>query len=390
MKRVDRKKDGTMKNAREQLENLVHGMLRREGFKPTGQQRECAIFCRQGKKYSVETKSVPLYRSSEFRSFIGDAILRFRDSGASGNLLLAMRFGRMGSKAESDLREYADLYARDLCWLLIPDKGDAILHLAGLSDWTIPCGTPANLNAVSLNPSSQRSLFSPKSQWLWKSLLMPGIDRRYWGGSEVRPRSVTELAARSGVSQPTVSAFLSRAVRSGFLERETGRLKVINHRELLEDWAHAAKHMRRQVVGARPLYKESSEEALLGRVREYCRRSDGGDKLPPLVVSSHLACHLLRVGRSNQRSTQFHVAGHLIPEIMDALGLVPATDKQATLALVTDGLTDSVNRGFVNVDGVPVADALQCCLDVRLSHARGYEQSEYIYERVLRPHFERL
>jgi hypothetical protein len=57
--------------------------------------------------------------------------------------------------------------------------------------------------------------------------------------------------------------------------------------------------------------------------------------------------------------------------------------------MVADGLSDSAHRGCVRVDGVPVADALQCFLDVRLSHARGYEQSEYIYERVLRPHFER-
>ncbi len=60
---------------------------------------------------------------------------------------------------------------------------------------------------------------------------------------------------------------------------------------------------------------------------------------------------------------------------MDALDLVPAAEGQAVLEVVADGLSDRAHRGCVCVDGVPVADALQCFLDVRLSHARGYMSS---------------
>lgn len=379
-----------MRGAAEKLENRVDDVLRLAGFKPARQQRECALYRRNGECYAVEAKSMSLYRSSDFRAMIGDAILRFRaSSGASCRLLLAVRFGRMGVKAEADLHEYAMTYAPDLCWLLVPDKGDAVLHLAGQGEQTIPNDIPADLNSGAQHANGARSLFTPKSQWLWKLLLMPGIEDRYWAGCESKPRSVSELVLRSGVSQPAVSSFLSRAERGGFLKRDAGRLTVINHRELLEDWMHASKHMRRQVIGVRPLYKEPSDEGLLRQIRDYCSPSQQDNAVPPVVVSSHLACHLLGLGRSNQRSAQLHVAGRSVSEVMEALELVPAAEQQTALTIVTDGLADSVHRGCVLVDGVPVADALQCYLDVRLSHARGYEQSDYIYERVLRPHFER-
>ena len=378
-----------MRSAAEKLESRVDDMLRRAGFKPADRQRERGLYSRNGFCYAVEAKSVSLYRSSDFRAMIGDAILRFRASSPSAPLLLAVRFGRMGGKAEADLLEYAKLYAPDLCWLLIPDNGDAVLHLAGQGDQAIPRDIPSDLNSVPKQESGARGLFSPKSQWLWKLLLMPGIEGRYWNGCERRPRNVSELVLRSGVSQPAVSSFLGRAERFGFLKRDAGRLTVINHRELLEDWMYASKHMRRQVFGVRPLYKEPSDEGLLRQIREYCSRSQQENDVPPVVVSSHLACHLLGLGRSNQRTAQLHVAGRSVSDMMEALDLVPAAEQQAALEIVTDRLLDSVHRGCVRVDGVPVADAMQCYLDVRLSHARGYEQSEYIYDRVLRPHFER-
>jgi hypothetical protein len=378
-----------MRGAAEKLEKRVDDVLRRVDFVPAGGWGGSTLYRRNGACYAVETKSMALYRSAEFRAMVGDAILRFQASKAAGQLLLAVRFGRMGGRAESDLLEYAKAYAPGLCWLLLPDRGDAVLYLSGQGRVVIPNDTPAGSNSVSQQAGGALCLFSPKSQWLWKLLLMPGIDSRYWSGCESRPRSVSELVMRSGVSQPAVSSFLGRAERLGFLKRDAGRLTVINHRELLEDWMYASKHMRRQVLGVRPLYSEPSDDGLLRQIREFCARAQQGNDVPPVVVSSHLACHLLGLGRSNQRAAQLRVAGTPVSEIMEALDLVQADERQAVLEIVADGLSDSAHRGCVRVQGVPVADVLQCYLDVRLSHARGYEQSEYIYERVLRPHFER-
>ena len=51
---------------------------------------------------------------------------------------------------------------------------------------------------------------------------------------------------------------------------------------------------------------------------------------------------------------------------------------------------DSVFGGAVTAHGLMVVDALQCYLDVSSSAARGQEQAQHIFERVLSPHFQEL
>lgn len=97
-----------MIGAAEKLQSRVDDVLRRAGFKPAGRQRECELYRLNGECYAVEAKSMSLYRSADFRAMIGDAILRFRASIPSGHLLLAVRFGRMGVKAEADLLTTAE------------------------------------------------------------------------------------------------------------------------------------------------------------------------------------------------------------------------------------------------------------------------------------------
>ena len=46
------------------------------------------------------------------------------------------------------------------------------------------------------------------------------------------------------------------------------------------------------------------------------------------------------------------------------------------------GFPESVFRGCVERDGVPVADALQCWLDVSFHAARGEEQAKEIAARI--------
>jgi hypothetical protein len=46
---------------------------------------------------------------------------------------------------------------------------------------------------------------------------------------------------------------------------------------------------------------------------------------------------------------------------------------------------ESVFRGVVNVDGLPVSDVIQIWLDVSRHPARGKEQADVIYRRVIKP-----
>ena len=343
---------------------------------------------KDGRVLYVERKSPHLYRAEEFRGLIGDAILRFEKARLprKARLMLAIILDRMSQKAKEDLRDYAARFLPDLQWILLAGDGRGHIHIEE-RDEDIQEEHPLRSREQMPVSSNMIGLFSPKSQWLWKLLLMPGIDRRYWGGPQQKPGSISELADVSGISQPAVSSFVSRAEDAGFVKRIAHGFVVERHRELLEGWGYALKHGRRAELPLRFLYPGDSEVQLLKRLRLFCKESGKGASAPPLVVGYHLACHLAGIGRSNIRAPWLYAKGN--PDaIMAALALARADAESAQLSIVVPSSPESVYGGFVRIDGLPVCDVLQCYLDVRMSHARGMEQAEFIMERILRPHFE--
>ena len=341
----------------------------------------------------VESKAVHAYRAPEFRSLIGDAILRFKygmKSGQEANnrVLLAILMGRLSRKAEADLQEYARKYLPDLNWILLDEFGAGLMHMGG-KDEEVAVSDPLKKESA-YHPSPARgNLFSPKNQWLLKVLLLPGIDQRYWGGPNHKPQSVGELAEVSGVSQPSVSAFINRAEQAGFLKRSLKGFIIQRHQELLEDWAYALKHKCRDQIGLRFLYENDPEERFLKRIRDYCEKPKNSEKGLPIVIGRHLACHLMGIGRSNVRSACLY-ANRPQEEILSALDLVVDESKSAaSLVLVRVPFQKVIIESSVLINHVPVSDILQCYLDVYSSIDRGREQAEYIYQKVLGPYFER-
>lgn len=338
--------------------------------------------------FLVEYKVEAFYRAASFRALIGDAILRFqRDSTTKRRrdvqLLLAVLLERMSRKTSDDLKEYAGKYEPDLNWLVLSEGGEGVFRLLGREE-PVRLSEPLRTRMEATAAGNPIGIFSPRNQWLLKLLLMPGIDHRYWGGPDSKPHSVGELAEVSGVSQPSVSQFVQRAESAGFLRRSENDFIMLQHRELLEDWSHALKHRPLNSVGVRPIYGDEPEQKWLARVRQYCAKSPNQH---PVAVGSHLACHLHGVGRSNNRSMILHV-NRPLPELMDKLQLVEDSSPAPWLKLVFPFFADTVFRSSVVLDGVPVVDLLQCYLDVRTSPARGLEQADHIFQKVLSRHFE--
>ncbi len=381
-----------MKTREEYLRDAVERLLSGKGFQPILQEPVANDFCADMRMVSgnsmffISCRCLPIYRAMTFRPLVGDAILRFQhsevSSGQSSSLLLAIMLGRMSKHAIDDLREYADRYARDLNWLVIAENGRGLLCFENRE---IPVElAPYRERSHSSGVSGPGNLFSPKNQHLLKLLLMPGVPEKFWGGSRRRPLNISELAALSGVSQAAVSQFVQRAESGGFLRRSPDGLRMVNHRELLEDWSYAVKHRPPKSVTVRHLHGREPEDRFLSRIREYCK---SGQHQPLVCIGSHLGCHLLGLGRSNNREMVLHVNGP-VESIMDDLDLIPASREQAQLRLVVPAFRPAVFNGCVQIEGLPVADALQCYLDVRTSPARGREQAETIFDRVLMKHFE--
>jgi hypothetical protein len=341
----------------------------------------------------VESKAVHAYRAPEFRALIGDAILRFQYGLKGSNkpklrLLVAVLMGRLSRKADADLQNYAQKYLPDLNWILLDEFGSGRMHMDG-KDEEVAVSDPLKKESANHPSPAQGNLFSPKNQWLLKVLLLPGIDQRYWGGPKQKPQSVGELAEVSGVSQPSVSAFINRAEQSGFLKRSSQGFIIQRHQELLEDWAYALKHKRRDQVGLQFLYENEPEDRFLKKIRDYCKKPKNSEKGAPVVLGQHLACHLMGMGRSNIRSA-FLYANRPQEEILSALDLVVDEARSAaSLVLVKASYQKVIFDSSVLIDDVPVSDIVQCYLDVYHSIDRGREQAEYIYHKVLGPYFDR-
>ena len=382
-----------MESRKQYLIDRISDLLRARGFnvslaKQSGGSAGADLVCRSGSSnLLVECKVMNFYRASEFRAAVGDAILRFHHEPSAqrplgSRFMVAFLLRRMSRKAEENLQEYSLKYLPDLQWAIIAEDGSGIVHI-GDHEERISC-SPFHGVLHGESIGSRASLFSPNNQWLLKILILSGIDSRYWGGPSRIPKGISELAKMSGVSQPSVSAFVIKAEQEGFLVRGHQGFLIQNHQELLDDWSYALKNRARRPIGFRFLYPDESEEKFLRNLRSYCQDQE----VMPLVVGGHLGCHLLGLGRSNVRNARLYVS-KAVEKVLSALDLVEEKSDSSHLSLIVRHARDSVFRCAVKVDGVPVSEILQWYFDVRFSYARGREPTDYIYERILQPHFVR-
>lgn len=162
---------------------------------------------------------------------------------------------------------------------------------------------------------------------------------------------------------------------------------IQNHQELLDDWGYALKNKMSKAIGLRHLYPDEQEEIFLKKLRNYYRSGAANVKSGPIAVGGHLGCQLLGLGRSNVRQARLY-SDRSIEDLLQALDLVIDKSESPQMSLVVQAGDKPVLRSVVQANGIPVCDILQCYFDIRFSYARGKEQSDYIYEHILQPHFE--
>lgn len=145
----------------------------------------------------VEMRVMNAYRSQEFRALIGDAILRKRygepERRDERELFLAVMLKRMSPMVVKDLHDYAQRYLPSLNWLAMDEVGQGRACFSGVEEllsWPDAFRQEVDVRVQ----GSQGNVFSKKNQWLFKILLLAGIDKRHWGGPSHVPCSISELA----------------------------------------------------------------------------------------------------------------------------------------------------------------------------------------------------
>jgi hypothetical protein len=192
--------------------------------------------------------------------------------------------------------------------------------------------------------------------------------------------------------------FVDQFSKEGFLEQSSGPLRVVRSKELMNRWL-AASQRRVLEIPMRWILRKGKDalaDALrshvsAGAVQPHGSRKSDGQLLSPhprVCLGLFAAAEALGVGFVHGVEPYLYLE-RMSQEVLESLGLsANGAEQHADVYIRIPGNRESVFRGAVLKDGVPVSDILQVWLDVAQHPSRGREQADLIWRRILAPAFE--
>jgi hypothetical protein len=334
-------------------------------------------------QYVIDLK---LTRESSRRSLteglLASAILRSRAiaSKTSARPLAVLCASSISDGLLQELDEYVTQFGNGTAWGAMDRRGLAVFHGEGLLD--IRRARRRVLKAFTLPHRSD--LFSDRGQWMLKVLLSHRLptDFRFVSASSTRidrpVESASQLSKLSGVSTASAARHVSTLRDERFLVGG-GELRLIRTAELLERWRSFRKPVTE--IRSRWLFPPKDPDAHVERLVAKSSQRTGERAMLGLFA----ACD--RLGFRFVSGVAPHVyLENISPEGIDRLGLRRTDPGESTdVFLRVPRFPESMFRGCASQDGVPVADVLQCWLDVAEHPARGEEMASHLYEQLIGP-----
>jgi hypothetical protein len=337
------------------------------------------MLAKKGKyRYVVELKAASEGRRDRLLAQLSQAILQAKlhaSHAAGASPLAVIGAPKIPAAVANSLREFAKEHA--------PEVAVGLLDHQGLRSFIGP-----GLEALNAEPEASQSsesapveqsidLFSDLSQWMLKGLLAPNIER-----AGLMPaafprdgyRNASELARAANVSVMSAFRFLRQLDREGFLHESRDRVGLVRIDALLERW---------QAANLKPAKELNARWILAGAER----------KLPQAVerlgkrscVGLFAAARAMGLGHVQGVPPYIYVS-EFRSDLLRKAGLMKAeAGDRVDVVLRMPSARASVFRAIVNIDGLPVSDVLQVWLDVSAHPARGKEQADVIYRRVIKP-----
>jgi hypothetical protein len=273
------------------------------------------------------------------------------------------------------VEQYVAEVAPDQPFGYVDERGLIRFHGLGLDAVR---GEPAKVAPARVAAERPRDLFSDLNQWILKVLAGRKLPPEMLSVPREPVRSAAELAAQGRVSAPAAWR-LHRALRDGGYLDEAGNLALV--RDLMGRWRAAAQRAQER-VGAKWILPG---RAPLDRLRRALAELQAEEERASACLGLFAACDALGVGHVRGAPIHLYVR-RLDPSLLERLGIALAPEGQApNLFLRVARWPESIFRAAVRVEGVPVADIIQCWLDVSSEPARGAEQAAFIWRRVLGP-----
>jgi hypothetical protein len=239
-------------------------------------------------------------------------------------------------------------------------------------------------------------LFSDLNQWMLKILLGRDIQESLLSIPRGEYLNGRQLSQAAGVSVMSASRLVRQLFNEGFLDQRKGMLHLVRREELLRRWQGASKRVAREVP-VRWIIR-GGEEQLMSAVRSYCSWLDtkrlrpgrrGAVRVtgppPRIAIGLFAAADLLGVGFVRGAAPYIYLE-QLNSAAMAQLGFSVEDAKGQPDAYVRiPENSEAVFRAVVKREGVAVSDVLQVWLDASNYPARGKEQADQIWKRVIAP-----
>jgi len=382
-----------------QLGLIVRNLFREEGWKVLDQPRQPGgapdlVLSKHGRKLALEIKRAAEGRKDRVIPLLSQAVLEAVHYSRSlpGHPIPVGIVGanRIPDSVAEDTIHFVRERAPEVAVGLVDLEGLRSFAGHGLESLSSPRGPQDSIRPPKVGARAPQ-LFSDLNQWMLKVVLAPRIPDEYLSAPRGHYQGASQLAEAAGVSVMSAFRFVEEFSREGFLEAGAGPLRVVRVRELMNRWLAASQRRVLEIPMGWILQK--GKKALWNALRSVQSVAvDPDDPLvspqPRLCLGLFEAAEALGIGFVHGAKPRLYVE-RLSADVLRDLGLSGnAEEKEADLYIRIPGSRESVFRGIVRKDGVPVSDILQVWLDVAQHPARGKEQADLIWRRILAPAFE--
>ena len=386
----------------------VAKLFRDEGWKVLDQPHKehlapDLIASRQGKKLVIEVKRASEGRRDRVIPLLSQAALEAAhySRGLAGNPVPVAIVGanHIPESLAEEAKQFVRERAPDVAVGLLDIEGFRSFAGHGLESLSSERRPGNNIQSAKFRARAPQ-LFSDLNQWMLKVLLAPRIPESYLSASRGHYQGASQLAEAAGVSVMSAFRFVEEFSKEGFLEQNSGRLRVVRSKELMNRW-QAAGQRRVPEIPMRWILNKGND-ALADAVRSYISagpslphgRRDLESELysarPRICLGLFAAAEALGVGFVHGVAPYLYLE-RMSQDALESLGLTSnGAEQHANINIRIPGNRESVFRGAVVKDSVPSSDILQVWLDVGQFPSRGREQADLIWRRVLAPAFEAM
>ncbi|HEX5070709.1 MAG TPA: hypothetical protein VFV78_10900 [Vicinamibacterales bacterium] len=363
------------------FKRLLIEALRAAGWKVVrpadGQASVHALFSKGKARYAVVLKAASEGRRDRLVPLLAQAILEAQSQAGSihpqPKPLAVIAAPSIAQPVLRHLQQFAASHGSGVALGVMDSEGLRAFSGPGLED--LNSRSRPKRNGANSRPELGVDLFSDLNQWMLKIVLAPDLIQDELLRAPVsRYKNASELANAAQVSVMSAFRFLRQLDREGFLSESRDQIRLVRVEELLRRW-QAAYSRPIPEVGVRWLLS-GSRERLKALIKAL------GDRACLGLFAAARACKLGHV-----QGVPVHVLVDRIPHgRWKQLGLIEAQDSHAPdLVFRVPSARESVFRGAVQADGFLVSDVIQTWLDVGLHPARGREQADLIYRKVIAP-----